>query len=460
MSLTHDGQPQPNRDFVREAAPNFVVGGFLVALWHVLDRVRPLLPWFGGEVSVWVSRVAGLVRSPTRLKALMSSQRYRPRASNVPVLRAILDERGTPGPEWMPDDIRQELAAHRTILLRPPVDSPSGPIPGVILVKFTETLRYYAHHVDFSRLQRYFRVVLEPSWAGYALPELMALHRADDPILVQAAEKTDREFLARLDGALRPVALGSGEWVDHRVFRPLDLEREYGAVYVANYNPVKRVPAFLRVVARIVAAGVPFRAALVCSRWGRGRKTVQAFVRWYGLSGHVDVYESLEHDEVNVVLNRARCCVLMSRKEGSNRSLFEAMFADTPGVLLDENVGVNHDRLTPRSGVVARESDFAGVLTEIANGTRTFAAREWALETIAPEVSARTVQRELGVLFPEDEGAPPMLVKVNVPEVRYFEEVLRKAQKPVSFDVLDLMSNRRDDPGWPAVFQCVAPLSG
>ncbi|NNK62765.1 MAG: glycosyltransferase, partial [Gemmatimonadetes bacterium] len=393
MPLKSDGLPEPSHDFLDDA-PNAASGGLLVASWFLLDRVRPLLPWLGSEVGLWASRLAAVVRSDARLKGLMASQRYRPRASTVSTLRSVLEKRGTPGAEWMPDDIRQSLAAHRTIVLRPPVEGPAGPIPGVLLVKFTETLRFYAHHIDFGRLQRYFRVVLEPSWAGYALPELLALHGARDPILVQAAEKTDRELLRQLDGALKPVPLGSGEWVDHRVFRPLGLERDYGAVYVANYNSVKRVPAFLRVVARIVSQGVPFKAALVCSRWGRGRRVVQAFVRWYGLAEHVDVYESIEHDGVNVVLNRARCGVLMSRKEGSNRSLFEGMHADTPGVLLDENVGVNQERLTAQSGVVAPEGEFAGLLTEISSGARTFSARRWALETIAPEVSARTVERE------------------------------------------------------------------
>lgn len=434
-----------------------VTDGLRVLAWTLGDIVRGRVGRPAARLMDWLGRLP--LSRRWRLRLLMTSQRLRPSTGVTARLLATVKEGEVSWTEMMPDNVPLYGAVVRSIILRPPTVHQGALVPGVLLIKFTETLRFYAHHVDRERLLRYFRVIVEPSWTGYALPEILSFGWGDAPVLVQASDRADRAFLAQIGGGLLPVPLGSGEWVDDEVFHDRsDEETVYDAVYVANYTAIKRVPAFLRAVAAATRLKPTFKAALVCSRWGKQRQAVAAAIRWFGLSGAVDWYEALEQGEVAQVVRRARCCVLMSRKEGSNRSLFEGMFAGTAAVLIDENVGVNRDRITDEGGVVCAEADLPQVLLEIAKGDRRFRSRQWALRNIAASVSTRRVEEILRETFPEDGAVGQLLVKVNAPEVLYRDENLRECQLSVTRAVLDLLAKDAVDQGWGAMEAAVAPL--
>src|SRR5690554_6029251 len=250
-----------------------------VVCWRHADRIRgdgvPYLAWVLAQLGR-----KGPVSDLMRIRFLMLSQRLEPSERTTAWLKEAIS---VPKLDWsrmMPDNIDLPGAAGRSIILRPLRMHEDGFVPGVLLVKFTETLRFYAHHVDMERLQRYFRLVVEPSWTGFALPELLFLSSAAGPIMVQASDPTDRTFLERIGDNYLPIELGSGEWVDQSIFRDLgEVARPYGAVYVANYNPVKRVPEFLKIVAECRRGEPQFRAALICAKWGTNKKTVRAHFR-------------------------------------------------------------------------------------------------------------------------------------------------------------------------------------
>lgn len=404
--------------------------------WIARDRATAIAVPVAGALGHVASRILLRVHHRTGLRSLMASQRYSPSTSKTAVLGRSLEGAREVLFDLIPDDVELEQAARRSIVLSPPRRAGGRVAPGVLLIKFTETLHYFAHHVDIDSLQQYFRLVIEPSWAGYALPELLFFHEAGHPVLVEASEVTDREMLAQLGGALVPIALGSGEWVDYHIFHPLDLDRRYGAAYVANYTPAKRVPAFLRTVKQLKEAGHDFTVALVCADWGDRRETVLSFIHWYRIGDSVDVYENLTQTELNRVLNRSQCNVLMSLKEGSNRSLFEAMFADIPGIVLAENVGVNKLRFTAESGRVVAEAELPNALLEVSRRPEQFSPRAWAMDNISPEASTRRLRDALDRIFPQDAPHDALLVKANTPEATYFDEDLRSEQWSISRAVL------------------------
>jgi hypothetical protein len=80
--------------------------------------------------------------------------------------------------------------------------------------------------------------------------------------------------------------------------------------------------------------------------------------------------------------------VLLSRHEGSNKSLFEGFFAGVPGLALKNHVGIPKAYFTPETGKLVAEHEFAAALAYFRSHWREFSPHAWAQRNIAPDVTA------------------------------------------------------------------------
>lgn len=320
-----------------------------------------------------------------------------------------------------------EMAIGRTIILKQPVKE-KGDITekGVLLITFTDSCAVLFKEFDFERIGKDYYIVLEPSWAGYCLPEILVWATLSHPVIVEATEPLDYSFIQNFSDNLHPIAIGASNWVDSRYFYPLAEERVvYDAIYVTNYNRIKRHHVFFRAIARARENDSGFKAAMACGAAGEDRDLVHALIDYYGVRDCLDIYENLGKKELNQLLNRSRCNVLLSLKEGSNRSIFESMFSGLPVIVLSNNIGVRKDYINDFTGVLCSDHSLSDDFYKIKTNYARFDPARWALENISPEVSTET----LALRIKELEGDPdwgktkPVLVKVNRPEVEYKNEI-------------------------------------
>jgi glycosyltransferase involved in cell wall biosynthesis len=396
--------------------------------WLVSDSLRRrLMPALShaAEAAYWIVRPWSRAQS---LRLLLAAHRYGPSerltrrvSAELPAIQRhmalLIDGAGEPEADQL------KHAARRSVVLKWPRRGTAGIEKGVLLITFTTTFSYFYFYLDLDLLQRWFTIVLEPSWAGYCIGEILFWgDREQPPVIVQSTEKTDFEFIARLDTNLIPVDFGASNWVDHEVFRKLHpCEKIYDAVYVANYKPIKRHHVLFRAIAEL--ADSTYRLALVCTPWGGTKQTVYDLMDHYGVRENVVVFEGLPAHKVNEVLNASKVSVLLSLKEGSNRSLFEAFFADVPGILLKENVGVNKNYVNEFTGRLIEEDALADSLRFFRDNWQAFHPREWALANISAPVTTRSLEEVLSRLALQ-RGEPwtsGLRVKVNRPEVEYLE---------------------------------------
>jgi len=141
----------------------------------------------------------------------------------------------------MRDDIGIENAALRSIIIKMPNLSGEYVNKGVIIITFTDTFRYYYYNVDIEAMQKYFHIVLDPSWAGYCLPEILFWTAYKSPVIVQATEITDRNFIIGTGSNLRAVEFGASDWVNYNTFSHMPIRNIYDSIYVANYSRVKQL---------------------------------------------------------------------------------------------------------------------------------------------------------------------------------------------------------------------------
>lgn len=407
--------------------------------WDLRDKLARTLPPLASTFSYLASSCTETVASALSWRLLLASSRYRPSPNSTRAIARRLSSSSESAHLFsLQDDVELEEAAKRSIVLLAPTVCATGVSRGVLLIKFSQVSRFYLNRVNVEELQRYFAVVLEPSWAGYAVPEILGWTTAPDPVVVQASEVSDRELLRILNTNLHAVPFGASDWVDHRLFRPLDSPNvAYDVAYVASYRPGKRVHAFLRAVREVRAHDPNFRALLVCSRWGGRRSEITSLITHFRLSNVVTLVEDASPRQVCDLLNKSRCNVLLSLKEGSNRSLFEAMFCDCPVIALRSNVGVNKQYINGQTGLLISGNELAGAMLDIKEGRYHFAPRDWAMAHIAPEITTEKLATKLNELFPQQPRPFRNLrVKVNAPEVRYMDRTMPSDHTDLSRTVL------------------------
>jgi glycosyltransferase involved in cell wall biosynthesis len=299
---------------------------------------------------------------------------------------------------------------------------------GALIIKFTETFAPFYLGLDLERVARYFRIILEPSWVGYSLPEILAwTSLSPEKVIVMAPYVPDHELIDSLRSNLVPTTLGPADWVNPQTFERLPgTEKVYDAIYVANYNPKKRVDRFLRAVVKVHRSRPDFRAAIVCAGVGRSDHgvAIRETIAWARSLAKIDFFDAVKQSELNVLLNQSKVNVLLSLREGMNKGLAEGLFAGAPALLLAESACGNHRHIHPDSGRVVPDRDLEKSLLWFAEHHDQFQTDQWARQQISPFVSIRALSQLLRDLEISEGSAwtRDLAPKANQPEMRYLEE--------------------------------------
>lgn len=312
------------------------------------------------------------------------------------------------------------------VLKAPQYDGGSIVERGVLLLKNTERSDSFRRCANMLPILDQYFLILEPSWSAYANPRLLSfcIFR-DHPIVVMSPCQADHRLLDVLKSNLRPTPAGAGDWVDPRIFRPLEgSKKQFDAVMVARWTLLKRHHSLLRALRRI---GDPsFRVALVAPNipGNTDRPLILAMIQKLQLGAQVTVFEDLEPAGVNEVLNQSKVNLLLSRQEGSNRSLFEGFFAGVPGLAFANHVGIPLTHFTPQTGRLIAEHELADALLYFRCHWAEFDPRTWALENIAPELTNSRLNLVLQQLAQErnERWTRDVVCKCNCPDLRYYPD--------------------------------------
>jgi len=255
---------------------------------------------------------------------------------------------------------------------------PRGAEKGVLYLQYTESIRPFVAMFDVQRLATHYRLVVEPSWWGYQDVNFLLLAGIGMDVTVQAQDEVDFQVVQRLGGKLTALRLGAGDWIDGDVFTPsIDVPKEFDFVMVANWSPVKRHTVFFDALRKASLQDSP--VALVGYPWeGRTRKTIERLAQQYGLS-NVSIFESVPRTTVARIVASSRVGVMLTRREGANRGIYECFFCDVPVVLYRENRGVNKAHINEQTGYLASDSELPDVLRMALDGEQKREPRSWAL---------------------------------------------------------------------------------
>lgn len=321
----------------------------------------------------------------------------------------------------------EEVASRYLVVRWPLVEEDKIISKGIIIVTFTRTFSYFLKKINLTNLETFFNIVLEPSWAGYFDADILSWQfKAKNPVFLESSEILDRISIGHISNNLVPISVGASDWVDYNTFHPTDDLKTYDSVYVANTSRGKRVHKFFESLAKIKDRGVPdYKGILVCAEWGGRVKEIEYLKNYYKLDGSCEIRFGLNQNQLREVLNKSKVNILLSKKEGSNRSLFEAMFCNTPVIGLIDNIGVNKSYFNEFTGMLTWDEYLPTALLLMRDRWSQYQPRDWAMDNISPDITSEKVCRVVAnctgdrQLFADISKGDPCFVKVNRPEVQY-----------------------------------------
>ncbi|HEY7497060.1 MAG TPA: glycosyltransferase [Vicinamibacterales bacterium] len=292
---------------------------------------------------------------------------------------------------------------------------------GVILLKYVRTFNAVASMFDLPRLMKRYTFVLEPCWAGYCDPSLLMYIAPGNPVLVQCFTEEDYRFVAETGGPLVPIRLGPADWVDADLFKPAAEKKSYDLVMVANWAPHKRHAQLFRALHEIRDRQV--RVLLIGFAWAnRTAADVRREAERFGPPGmHLDIIENLPPTEVAAHVSQSKVFVFLSRKEGDNKALVEAMFAGVPAIVYDKTIGGARSRINASTGVLASDAELPAKIVDMIDHYDRFTPREWVLEHTGSANATRILNDALARAVTSAGGryTEGIVEKTNSPNLAY-----------------------------------------
>jgi hypothetical protein len=302
------------------------------------------------------------------------------------------------------------------------LSAPENGQKGVIIIKFTNFFKYFLKVFDINKIKDHYILILEPSSSGYFDEDILCMLSVDIPIIVQTPEPVDANFLRNISTNLHPIDIGANCWVDNRVFFPITgTKKDFDIIMVAIWADVKRHYHLFDALSKCKKR---HRIVLIGKPWPKRIDDIIEEAALYNVDDQITYFEDIPQEEINLLLNRSKIFLLLSKKEGFNKAIIEAMYAGTPGYYL-KNFNFGHEYAYIQSGtggfIESKElNNFIDNLDEVCCFNPLDTSRI-IQNMVSPEISTKSIIKELSRLekMYNININKKLSIKINTPELNY-----------------------------------------
>jgi glycosyltransferase involved in cell wall biosynthesis len=287
----------------------------------------------------------------------------------------------------------ESLLGYRVLVLK----AASEEERGVVVVDYSYVFPLFAALFDIEAIAKRYYIVLEPSWRGLCTADILSYSRFDFPVFVETIEPRDQAFMNGLGANFVTVPVAANWWVDHRVVRPTSgVKRDIDVIMVAAWGSVKRHWRFFKVLGDLRRRGHRLNVALVGYKSDKSRQEIEEEARYFGILDQLSIYEGLPLTEVGGLLARSRVHVLWSRKEGSNRAIVEALFADVPIIVREGlSYGYHYPYVNESTGCFASEATLGEAILRVLGEPERYHPRQWAMANMSCERATEILEEQI-----------------------------------------------------------------
>jgi len=263
------------------------------------------------------------------------------------------------------------------IMLKPYIDKTEK---GVLLIQYNDSMKRFAALYNLPELAKHYRIILEPSTWGYQYIEYLYFYQLDTDIIVQAQRKEDYDYIKKIGKNLVPIRIGAGDWINPDMFTDNDISinKEFDLIMVASWLCLKRhkilfkeLEKIKKKLTRIALVGYPIN--------GRTIKHIIAECKKHKLLDLVSIYEEIPNHEVSNLLRRSKCSVMLSKREGANKAIYESIFSNVPVIVSETTVGINRDHINDCTGVFSSDDKLHEAILYMITNYQKYNTRDWAI---------------------------------------------------------------------------------
>lgn len=275
--------------------------------------------------------------------------------------------------------------------------SPNTNEKGVLYLYYSYIYPLFLRLFDVKEIEESYHIVVEPSWTGYCDLNLLCLTTLKHDVVVGSIEPYDSNFIKNIESNLTTAEFSGNTWVDPNKFHPLDnCDKEYDVIYIASWGTYKRHWAFFQALNKLKQQGKILKVVLVGYSIDLTSKDIQALANECGVLDQITIFENINAEKVNELLNKSKINLLWSRREGVNRAIIEGMAANVPCVVrAGFNYGHNYHYINEKTGQFADEQSLPLVLMEMLDNLARFSPRAYVVDKMTPEVSTQTINKKL-----------------------------------------------------------------
>ena len=315
--------------------------------------------------------------------------------------------------------IKKKPFRNRLIIVSPPTKNQKG----VLLIKYNNYFIYFEKIFDLNKLYQRYIIILEPSFSGYFSPSILVFLKYDIPIIIQAYENEDYQFLKNLNTNLIPVKVGANFWVNPSIFFPKKIKKKFDIIMVAIWADFKRHYRLFEAIKKSKYKK-SLNICLVGKPYPHSKDHIKNLSKFYNVFNNLTFYENIHQQELNDLYNQSKVCLLLSKKEGLNKSIIEAMYANTPSFILKGfNYGQKYEYINYKTGGFINDKQLHIFLDTIKHNflTTEYNPNEWIKKNVSYHVGTQKLIEALNNIEKKHKIFinKQLEYKVNDPECNY-----------------------------------------
>lgn len=303
------------------------------------------------------------------------------------------------------------------ILKKPRIEGSRVVEKGVLYIQYNNSIKEFSALFNLNKVMKEFSLVVEPSSWGYRDLSLELLLCGKNHLYVMAQDEIDFKLSRTLDSRIIPIRAGAGDWIDVDNVRSPNYKKvnAFDICMVASWRKLKNHKLMFQSLAKIRDG---LRIALVGYAWGgRTVESIRREQEKYYPRSVVSIFENVPHEYVFKVLSDSKVALMLSKREGANRGIYEALSSNIPVVMLEDNRGVNKSLVEMECVHLSSEMNLTEKIKELLNNKEKSAVAD-RLRSVSGTQNTWDLIRET-LLDHEKIRLPSKSIIVSRPNLKY-----------------------------------------
>jgi len=239
--------------------------------------------------------------------------------------------------------------------------APSASDKGVLTIAYNYAIPSFMYLFDYKEIMKRYHIVLEPSTARFLMPEILICDELTDPVYVQSGEPRDAKFLQRYSKSLVPVPIAANWWLDTRIFNnDLPEKKAFDVIMVSTFTKLKRHYLLFEAMKKLKLKGKLLTAVLIGYQGRYTKNDIEKMAIKAGIENQVTILENLSPTEIASYYKRSKINVLLSKREGSSRTIIEGLHCGVPAMIRQGfNFNYKYNFITSKSGAYFKDNSLA-----------------------------------------------------------------------------------------------------